>query len=118
MTDQMIALAIFTALLVLSILPISTMQTRILFNQSFTELIERKIHRQNLLNKLYTPGFFHKAEADPTVEDTGRRGSILSGMRARAGELRSSIARSNTASASAMTLAARRGSSKKAVVDV
>merc|ERR1712185_607979 len=59
MTDQTIALILFGLLLVLSLLPISTIQTRILFNQAFTEIIEKKIHRQNMLSELYTPGFFH-----------------------------------------------------------
>ena len=124
MTDQVIALVIFGALLGLSILPISTLQTRILFNQSFTELIEKKIHRQNLLTKLYTPGFFHKAEADPAVEESGRRGSILGGRRgsllggARSkatDPVRSAVPHGDVANASTKTLTERKGSVKPVV---
>jgi len=65
-TDQTIALLIFTALLALSILPILYVQTTILFNRAFAVILERKIHKQELLDDLYTPGLFLKVEADPS----------------------------------------------------
>jgi len=82
MVDQAIALVIFAALFVLSILPVSSLQTRILFNQAFSEVIQKKIHRQNLLSDLYTPGFFQKAEADDgSDEGKSRRTSIFPARR-------------------------------------
>ena len=68
--DQTIALTIFGVLLFLSILPLSTFQMRILFNSSFSGIIEKKIHRQNVLSDLYTPGFFHQVAADHTEKPT------------------------------------------------
>ena len=67
MTDQTIAFVIFVMLLALSLLPISAIQTRLLFNEAFSGLIDRKIHRQNLLSELYTPGFFHRGDEDRPV---------------------------------------------------
>jgi len=82
MVDQAIALVIFAALFVLSVLPVSSLQTRILFNQAFSEVIQKKIHRQNLLSDLYTPGLFQKAEADDTADEgKGRKTSIFAGRR-------------------------------------
>lgn len=68
MTDQTIAFVIFVMLAALSLLPISAIQTRLLFNESFSTLIDRKIHRTNLLSELYTPGFFHREEEKPANE--------------------------------------------------
>ena len=65
MVDQGIAMTIFLVLFVLSFLPILQMQTQILFNRAFATILERKIHKQELLDDLYTPGLFHKVEADP-----------------------------------------------------
>jgi len=82
MTDQVIALVIFCALFVLSVLPVSSLQTRILFNQAFTEVIEKKIHRQNLVSELYTPGFFHKVEANSADESQEKLASAPASRRA------------------------------------
>ena len=58
-----IGLFIFALLGVFAILPLAGLQTKVLFNQSFTRIIQKKITKQKLLNDLYTPGFFHKTEA-------------------------------------------------------
>ena len=104
MTDQVIALVIFSALFALSILPVSSLQTRMLFNQSFSEVIEKKIHRQNLLGDLYTPGLFHKVQADVSQEDTkGRRASVTTGRKTR-----TSLFASKAASSAALGAPPRR----------
>ena len=63
MADTGIGLFIFALLGVFAILPLAGLQTKVLFNQSFTRIIQKKITKQKLLNDLYTPGFFHKTEA-------------------------------------------------------
>jgi len=65
MVDLLLGLGLFLSLVILSILPISVLQTKMLFNQAFTQLVERKIHRQSVLEDLFTPGFFKKPDAAP-----------------------------------------------------
>ena len=83
MTDQFITLTIFTVLFCLSILPILQVQTAILFNRQFADIIQRKVHRQEVLEDLYTPGLFYKVEADTTPAEPepteGRRFSAFAG---------------------------------------
>lgn len=91
-TDQTITLLIFTVLLALSILPILYVQTTILFNRAFAVILERKIHKQELLDDLYTPGLFLKVEADPSDDQgtpamTRARRASLAACRAVGGKL-------------------------------
>ena len=50
-------------LLALSILPMLQLQSAILFNRAFATILHRKIHKQELLDDLYTPGLFYQVEA-------------------------------------------------------
>ena len=80
--DQMMVLVIFATLLALSCLPILRLQTSILFNRQFADIINRKVHKQEVLDDLYTPGMFHSIEADETLPEkatAGRRGTLTSG---------------------------------------
>ena len=68
MADQNMTLLIFSVLLVLSILPILQLQTAILFNRAFAAILERKIHKSELLDDLYTPGLFYQVEAEESSD--------------------------------------------------
>ena len=86
MMDMVICLVIFGTLVLLSMLPILQIQTSILFNRAFASILNRKIHKQELLDDLYTPGLFYEVEAEETEKDKGgvvnktmrgmRRGSV------------------------------------------
>uniref|UniRef100_A0A7S2DA60 Glycosyl transferase 48 domain-containing protein n=1 Tax=Haptolina brevifila TaxID=156173 RepID=A0A7S2DA60_9EUKA len=85
MVDQTITLVIFVTLLMLSTLPILQLQTKILFNREFADIINRKVHKQEVLDDLCTPGLFYEVAAD-TSELTEPRGgrlrkNLASGMR-------------------------------------
>jgi hypothetical protein len=73
--DMGMAMFIFAVLTVLSFLPILEVQTSILFNRAFADILNRKIHKQELLDDLYTPGIFVDTEADPDSKKGGAGGS-------------------------------------------
>ena len=68
LSDMGMTLVIFATLCLLSLLPILQVQTSILFNRAFATILERKIHKQELLDDLYTPALFVRTEADPEPE--------------------------------------------------
>ena len=76
MADQNMVLLIFAVLLVLSVLPILQLQTTVLFNRAFAAILQRKLHRQELLDDLYTPGIFYEVEAEEAPEE-GANGSTF-----------------------------------------
>jgi len=82
MGDQNMTLLIFVVLLVLSVLPILQLQTIVLFNRAFAAILQRKIHRQELLDDLYTPGIFYEVEAEePTKQGSSALGRTMRGAR-------------------------------------
>ena len=70
--DMMMTLIIFGTLFLLSFLPILRLQSSILFNRQFADLLNRKVHRQQVLDELYTPGSFDEIEADDAEQATPR----------------------------------------------
>lgn len=70
--DMMMTLIIFGTLFLLSFLPILRLQSSILFNRQFADLLNRKVHRQQVLDELYTPGSFDEIEADEAEQATPR----------------------------------------------
>jgi hypothetical protein len=70
--DMMMTLIIFGTLFLLSFLPILRLQSSILFNRQFADLLNRKVHRQQVLDELYTPGSFDNIEADKAEQATPR----------------------------------------------
>lgn len=66
--DQSMTLCIFAVLTVLTIMPILQVQTSILFNRAFSAILMRKIHKQELLDDLYTPALFVPVKADESDE--------------------------------------------------
>jgi hypothetical protein len=70
--DMMMTLIIFGTLFLLSFLPILRLQSSILFNRQFADLLNRKVHRQQVLDELYTPGSFNEIEADEAEQATPR----------------------------------------------
>ena len=115
MVDQSLALLLFTYLLALSILPILQLQTAILFNRAFAAILRRKIHKQELLDDLYTPGLFYKVEAQESEQPAGstlgrtlrgaRRGSVAVGKGIAAGMRRASLGGARRAAPPAAPLA-------------
>lgn len=84
MADQMMTLIIFATLLVLSFLPILRLQTSILFNRQFADILNRKIHKQEVLDDLYTPGMFYQVEADDDPsKDRAKKSPMLAMLRAK-----------------------------------
>ena len=83
MADQTMTLVIFSVLLVLSMLPILRIQTAILFNRAFATIIANKIHKQELLEDLYTPGLFYQVQAEESEKKEGNNtfGKTLRGAR-------------------------------------
>jgi len=93
MTDQTITLVIFSVLFLLSLLPILQLQTSILFNREFADIINRKVHKQEVLDDLYTPGMFYEVAPDTlqpqeNAATPDRRGSVIAKL---AGRRRSTI---------------------------
>ena len=111
MTDQSITLLIFTVLLALSVLPILQLQTAILFNRAFASILRRKVHKQEVLEDLYTPGLFYQIEAEQSNTAPGALSRTMrrprSGNSALSRGLVARICRVSTRSASRGAAAAK-----------
>jgi len=73
MVDQTICLVIFAVLILLSSLPLSAIQTRILFNRAFEKIVNRKMRRAEVLDDLFTPQIFSEVQVDDRQERTMAR---------------------------------------------